>query len=244
MGTVFLATGLLAALAGRGRADDAAAIVEQAVRATVGSEQRLAKLANVVQTAHGTLSLPGGDVPVLRTAYISPPDRLKYDAQIGPPGQRQPLLICLNGVKGWQQITGAVQDLSPPQYDVMQDEGYFLWVTSLAPLRQKGFILSALPPATANGRPLQGVQVVRANRSDVQLYFDAGSHLLVKATFKAREAGILVGKEYHYAEHRDFDGVKVPTRITVLQNGKKVEDWTAESYRFPVKIDEKVFAKP
>jgi hypothetical protein len=241
---VLMAAGVLAVLPGRGRADDAAAVVEQTVRATAGSDQQLGKLSNYVQTARGTLTLPTGDVPVSRTAYVNPPDRIKYDAQIGQPGQRQQIAICLNGLKGWNQLGGPVMDMTPPQYDVMQDEAHFLWVASLVPLKQKSFTLTALPRATVAGKPADGVKVSRAGRGDVQLFFDAGSHLLVKGTYKAREAGLPVAREVFFTDPRDFDGLRLPMKITVFQNGKKIEDWSVEGYKFPGKFEGKVFEKP
>ncbi len=242
--TWLLALGFVAAWAAPGRADDAAGVIARAVRATAGSEDGLEKLRATIQTARGVIYLPGQDTPVERTAYVNPPDRLKYAGRMGPAGQQQPFAFCIDGLKGWQQLSGTVQDLSPLQYDAMQDEAYLLWVTSLVPLRQKGFTLKSLPDTRVNGQPAVGVQVTHPGRSAVQLYFDAGSSLLLRAVYRAREAGIEVGKDYTYADHRDFDGLKLPTRITVLQNNRKVEEWRVEGYRFPGKIEDSVFAKP
>ena len=78
----------------------------------------------------------------------------------------------------------------------------------------------------------------------MQLYFDTRDNLLVKGVYRSREAGVEVTKESLFADYKDFGGLKQPTKQTVSMNGKKIEDWTYESYSFPDRIDAKVFAKP
>jgi hypothetical protein len=77
----------------------------------------------------------------------------------------------------------------------------------------------------------------------VQLYFEPAGKL-VKASYKGVDAGILTLKEYVYGGYKEFEGIQKPTRAIVLQNGKKTEDWTFESYRFPAALPDAAFAKP
>lgn len=226
------------------RADDAAAIVEKAIQATAGSDLRLHRLDRMIRTDRGTLNLPVGEVQVQRTVYLSPPDRLKYDATLSGSGQPPVLVLTLNGVGGWQQAGGTVKDLTPNEFDVMQDEAYVQWLITLLPLRQKGVAIKAVPGVTVAGKPAVGVSVSRPGRSDSQVYFDTASGLPVRVNLKWREGSLEVPREYQLAAYRDFDGIKLPTRITVLQNGKKIEDWTVQTYRTPDRIDDKVFKKP
>ncbi len=245
MRTRLLAVGLLALIPAAGRADDAAATVERAVVATANSDLRLRRLETVVRSDRGTLFMPVGEVPVQRTAYFSAPDRLKYDASLTIGGQRQAMVIVLNGLNGWQQSGGEVKDLSAGQFDAVRDgDADAWWLATLLPLRQKGATLKALPAVTVGGKPANGVSVSRPNRPDAQLYFSAETGLLVRVRVTMRETGLDSVREVDLGSHRDFDGIKLPTRITVTQNGRKIEDWTVEGYRTPDRLDDKLFAKP
>ncbi len=60
----------------------------------------------------------------------------------------------------------------------------------------------------------------------------------------AKQAGLTLKKEYVLSDHKDFEGVKLPTRWLELTNGMKSVDLTFSSYDFPSRLDEKAFAKP
>jgi hypothetical protein len=51
-------------------------------------------------------------------------------------------------------------------------------------------------------------------------------------------------KDFIFGEFKEFDGQRMPTKIQVLQNGRRIEEWTSESYRFPSKIEDREFIKP
>lgn len=226
------------------RAADAVAVVEKAIQATATSDLRLNRLTTVVRTDRGSLFLPTGTIVVERTAYLNPPDRIKYEAHLTTGGDRQAMIIVLNGLTGWQRSAGHVKDLGIAEADAVRDSDADAWsLVTLLPLRQKGTRLTALPPITVAGKQLAGVNVARPGRPDAQLYF-ASTGLLSKMKVKVREAGVETAREWDLGGYRAFDGIKLPTRITVSLNGRKIEDWTISGYRFPDKLDDKLFAKP
>src|SRR5947209_13571016 len=85
--------------AGRCRADDARDWVEQAVRAHAGTDARLARLQNFVQTARGTVNFVGSDVAATREGQLSLPDRARWSFEFNQPGRKLPIVLCLNGPK-------------------------------------------------------------------------------------------------------------------------------------------------
>src|SRR6202011_4293737 len=101
-----------------------------------------------------------------------------------------------------------------------------------------------LPEAKVNGQPAAGVKVASKGHADAKLYFDAATHLLVKIERTTREAGLSLDKEYLFGDHKDFDGVKLPTRLTETLEGKKASELTSASYKFPSKPDDAAFSKP
>jgi hypothetical protein len=226
------------------RADDASAIVDKAVEATATSSLRLHRLSNVVRTDRGTLFMPDGEWTAERVATYALPDRLKYVAMLTVAGQRRPTIMALNGPLGWQQSGGEVQNLSPPQADALRDGDLDGWslLTLLAP-RERGAKLQTLPAMTINGKQAVGVCLTRPGRQDAQLYFDAATRLPLRVTHKVRESAVETRQEDLDA-YKDFDGIRLPTHITVFLNGRKAEDWTVQSYRFPDRLDGKIFVKP
>jgi len=240
--TTFAAV-LVLGFGGRAAADDATAIVDRAIRATAGSEERLAKRKLCVRTGQGSMFLPAGIVPATRECHMNLPEQIKWAGQIGPPGQQQPFVFCLNGLKGWMLLNGGRSDMTQSQYEAVQDEAYFLWVATLLPLKNKGMTLTELKEQSVNGQPARGVKVEARGRPAVQLYFNKADGLLVKGVFSIRESSGEVTREMLFSDFKEFEGVRLPTKMVTTQYGRKIEEWTVERYRFPDKIEPAVFAK-
>jgi hypothetical protein len=242
-GRLTLAAFLVVGIVGRAAADDAAAIVDRAIRATAGSEERLAKRKLCVRTDQGAMFLPAGLVPATRECQMNLPEQIKWAGQIGATVQPQPFVFCLNGLKGWMFLNGGRNDMTQTQYEAVQDEAYFLWVASLVPLKQKGMTLAELKETSVNGQPARGVKVEARGRPAVQLYFDKANGLLVKGVFTIRENSTDVTREMLFSDFKEYEGFRLPTKMVTSQFGRKIEEWTVEQYRFPEKIDPSVFAK-
>jgi len=242
-GRLTCAAVLILSLAGRAVADDAVAIVDRAIRATAGSEERLSKRKLCVRTDQGSMFLPAGTIPATRECHMNLPEQIKWAGQIGAPGLQQPFIFCLNGLKGWMLLNGGRNDMTQPQYEAVQDEAYFLWVASLLPLKNKGVTLSELKESNVNGQPARGVKVEAPGRPAVQLYFEKANGLLVKGVFSVRESSGEVTREMLFSDFKEFGGLQLPTKMVTSQLGRKIEEWTVERYRFPDKIDPAIFAK-
>ncbi|HEY1378171.1 MAG TPA: hypothetical protein VGF55_15320 [Gemmataceae bacterium] len=244
MRTGLLAIGLLTLVPAAGRADDAATVVERAVTATAGSDIRLRRLDAVVRTERGSFFQPAGELPTRRIAYLALPDRIKYDATITVGGQPQSVVLAVDGVHGWKRMTGVIQDMASAEYDSVKTDLDDWSLITLLPLRRKDATLKSLPAATVGGKPAAAVSVTRPSRPDAQLYFAADTGLLVRVRFKLPEAGPNATRDVDLGEYREFDGIKLPTRIIVTRNGKKTEEWTVEGYQTPDRLDDKAFKKP
>ena len=238
-----LASGLLLAAAAPARAgarEDALATVEQAIKAH-GGEDALAKARTAVRAGEGVLYQGDKDVTFADEMTLNLPDQWKDGVEIE---KKFRITLAVNGDRGWQSVAGTVTDMGPERLKELREEMYVLWLETLTPLRKDGFDLAPLPEAKVNGRPAAGVKVASKGHADASLYFDAGTHLLVKVERTTREAGLTLGKEYLFGDHKDFDGVKLPTRLTETLEGKKVSELTSASYKFPPKPDEAAFSKP
>lgn len=242
---VGLALGLL--VASSTRADDRSAALEvigRAVRAH-GGERALAKAQTAHRTGKGTMVLYGQSSQFSTDTTFQLPDRLRdvIDFQLGD--QKNRLVFVINGFSGWQVTPAGPAEMDKDRQTDVREETYVIWLTTLVPLpADKDFVLTTLPEAPVLGRPALGVKVARKGRPDVSMYFDKQSNLLVKTARQARQAGRTIDKEYLYADHKEFGGVRLATRYTELINGNKSVELLITGYDFPDRIDAKTFEKP
>lgn len=227
------------------RGDDAADArnaVQRAFEAHGGIE-RLSKLKSFVRSAKGEITSFGGTLPATFETSANLPDQSRWAFELDAGNQKIAVTLVLNGDKGWQTGAGALKEMTAQQLEEQREEGYLLWLTTLAPLREPGFDFALLPEIKVANDPAVGVKVTRKGKPDIKLYFDKKTGLLVKAERKGKEAGVDVTKEYFFSEHKPFDNLKLPTKQLELKNGKKDAEWTISGYKIG-RVDEGVFGKP
>jgi hypothetical protein len=228
-------------------ADDreaAQAVVSEAIKAH-GGEAALAKLQTFTRKSAGQLTVAGKEVPFAEEQTAQLPARWRRETEMRADRQKLRVLLVVNGDKGWQSAGGAVIDVGAERLRELREDGYAQWLTTLLPLKKDPALqLATLPEIKVNGDPAVGVKVSSKGRPDVKLYFDKKSRLLVRSERQAAEGGETVVKEENYSGYKEFDGVKLPTKIAVVVGGKKVGDTTEAAYKFPEKAPEGTFAKP
>lgn len=227
-----------------GDREEALAVVEEAIKAHGGGDA-LAKAQTFVRKSAGQMVVAGQEMLFAEEYTAQLPQRVRRDIDVRAADQKLRTLVVVNGDKGWQSNGGAVTELTAERLKELREDGYAQWLTTLLPLKKDSSLrLAPLPEAKVNGEPALGVKVSRKGDPDVKLYFDKKSHLLVKTERQAREAGNTVSKEETYLGHKDFDGVKLPTKIVHTVADKKALEITEAAYKFPPKVEEATFAKP
>jgi hypothetical protein len=218
-------------------------VLDQAIRAH-GGEKNLARLQTAIRTSQGSTTAFGKDIPFTEELIVQLPDRFRQTIELGG-GQKGRLLRVLNGDRAWQSTGGAVGVVPSERVTELRGEAYLLWLLTLLPLRNEaGFEALPLAESKVFDRPAAGIKVKRKGQADVSLYFDKATHLLVKMQRKITEADQSLEQEYLYGDHKEFDGVRLPTRISEMRNGKRFTEQTGVSYKFPRSPDETAFGKP
>jgi hypothetical protein len=228
------------------RADDrdALKVVAEAVKAH-GGEDALAKMKTVERKSAGQLVAAGKEVPFSEDYIAQLPGRWRRATEMRAGSQDLRVLVVVNGDKGWQSTGGAVSDIGAERLKELRADGYAQWLTTLLPLQRDASLgLAPLPEVKVNGEPAQGVKVASKGRADVKLYFDKKTHLLVQMEHQAADGGESAAWAETYSGHKDFDGVKLPTKIVRMVGGKKAIDITEAKYTFPAKIEDATFGKP
>jgi hypothetical protein len=231
-----------AALAGD--ASTARAIVDAAIKAHGGPE-KLAKTALMTRQAKGAMSLFGQEVPFTDELILQLPERWRWTLEAGDAGRKSRLLLVVDGDKGWRSSGGAVMDVGKERLQELREEAYVIWLSTLLPFtKSNGFSLTLLADSEINGRPAAGVNVAHKGHTEVKLYFDKRSGLLVKIARRGKEAGLALDKEYVYSAHKSFEGVQLPTKYVELANGKKYVEVEEISYKFLASVRDGTFAPP
>ncbi|HWG46606.1 MAG TPA: hypothetical protein VN688_27840 [Gemmataceae bacterium] len=221
-----------------GDREKALAVIERAVKAH-GGVDALTKTPIRVRSGQGVVGL-SGDRPFTTEESVRFPDRCRMVLDVG----RERLIVVLNGDKGWMQAGGTTQEMNKATFAERREELYVWWLMTLAPLLKDGFELKPQADAKVNDREAAVVKVSSKGYPDATLFFDKKTDLLVKIARRGTEAGIPVSKEYLYSDHKDFDGVKMPSKEITKINGTKLSEVKFTSYKFLSRIEDATFNKP
>jgi hypothetical protein len=238
---------VMAAAATAARADDSAearALVDRALKAQGGAE-RLAKLPAIRGKLKGTFHGLGEGVPFTGEFAAQGADRtrLVIEAEVG--GEKLRLAHVLNSDKGWVQVNDGTEELDEEGLAEAREQAYAEWVATLVPLRdKKRFRLSPLGEIKIGGRPAAGARVSSEGRSDVNLYFDKATGLLVKTEVRLTEDGQEVTEETFLGAYKEVQGTKQATRLTVKRDGQPYLECEVRDYRLAEKLDGALFARP
>ncbi len=225
--------------------DDALAVIAEAVKAHGGADA-LAKAQKMTRTSNGVLTTGGKETPFTDELVLDLPDRFRLTLEVGPAGTLRPkIIVVVTRDKGWQQTGGMTTEMGAERLAEQRAEAYVLWLTTLVPLQKDdAFTLAPQPDDKVLGRPAQVIKVGRKDQPDVRLFFDKASHLLVKVQRKAREGGLEFEQEFFFADHKDFDGVKLPTAVVEARSGRKFNELSDVKYKSLGSADESKFGKP
>jgi hypothetical protein len=237
-----LSVGLSAAAA---RTDDTnpKAVIDKALQA-MGGEEHLKKIHAATFTVKGEFKAIA-NTEFTSQYSVQPPTQSKEVIKFDVSGMIHSMTRTIDGDKGWMIFRGKVQDMPPQEVARQKDELYANWVATIVPLKDSSFKLASLGETQVNGKPAAGVNVMHAGHSDIKLYFDKASGLLVKAVRHARGPGGREGEsEFYYSDYKDFDGVKQYTKLQVTSGGKEIANTTLSDFKPLEKLDKKAFERP
>lgn len=237
---------LLLGLALPARADDQAdlqKLLDQAIKAHGGAD-KLDKHQAAVMKLQGKFYGMGEGIPFEGEWKVQGLNQFRNEITVEVMGMKIPIVIVLDGDKGWVQAMGNTQDMDKDKIAESKEDLYAGWVTRLVPLKGKGFTLSALGEAKVGDRPAVGIKVVHAGRPDINLFFDKETHLLLKSERRAREEGKEFTQETLYQDYKPVEGVQQPHKAIIQRDGKKHVEAEVTEYKAVEKLEDSTFAKP
>ncbi len=243
-----LTFGFLLAVSAPARADDAAdarALVEKAVKAH-GGQETLAKLPGTATKFKATFHGMGEGIPMTGEVTTLGPDKQKIDIEIEAGGQKIPIVIVLDGDKGWSKIAKDTTAMDKDQLAEAKEQAYAAWVATLAPLKDKKFTLATTGEIKIDKKAALGVKVSSKGHRDVDLYFDKETGLLVKTETQVKDEATNqeVTEETFASDYKELQGTKHAMKFTVKRAGKLFMEGEATEVKLSEKLDADTFAKP
>jgi zinc protease len=185
----------------------------------------------------------------------------KGSATMTPPGAPQPLVIptlvtyrrypdaertemttamgsmvrAYDGTSGWMQSGPQTVDATSQMKD-RQLYGF----DQLRRAGQAGYIARSLPDEPAGGKPAHVVELADAGGHATRFYLDAGTSQVVKVGWESNGQKI----EALLSDYRDVNGVKVPFKVDVTQDGTPVMKIELSEVQVNPPVDAGLFKRP
>lgn len=240
-----LALSLVIGSASRAAAqDDPKAIVKKAITAHGGAE-KLNKFKGSKNSSKGTISIMGLELEFTSDTVSMYPSKQKTTIKMDLMGNAITVVQMIVGDKMSLSVNGMAQEVPDAQKAELKQSVELQRVINLTPLlSEKGFELKALGESQVNGASVVGISVSSKELKDTKLYFDKNTYLLRKVERMGADpaGGGEVKQETFMNDYKDVNGLKKPTKITMLNDGKKFMDSTVVKQEVLEKIDEKEFA--
>jgi hypothetical protein len=233
-----------AALPVKAADDSPRTILERAIKAH-GGQERLEKLKADRVTLKGIIILNDKPVDFTTETTVKLPSQLRSVTQLMIEPKPRTIVNLLSGDKVMVTVDGQPQPPPASAVQEIRDTMLLNRAERLAPLlTDKAIELKALGDSTLDDKPVVGVQVRLKKHSDVKMFFDKKSGLLVKTEHIREESSKKVKQEEFYSEFKDFDGFKRATKTIVLRDGKKFLEMDVADVKYLDKVDETLFTKP
>lgn len=242
---LFLALSLLAGLGTRAPAqDDPKDIIKKAIAAHGGTE-KLDKYKGAKNSSKGTISIMGLELEFTSDTVSMYPAKQKSTIKMDVMGNAITVVQTIVGEKMSVTVNGMAQEVPDAQKAELKQSVELQRVMNLTPLlSEKGFELKSLGESKVNGKDVVGVSVTSKNLKETKMFFDKGSYLLKKIERKGTDpsSGNEVKQEMLMSDYKDVNGLKKPTKVTMINDGKKFMESTVVKQEVLEKIDDKEFA--
>jgi len=218
--------------------------VDLAIKATAGTPENLEKFKRTTSMVKGSFFSASGEIPAEREIVAEWPDRFRATFQLTIEGTPRIVALGTTADTRWRKASGVPTEDNPTGWNEVAPDIHLHWLTTLLPLKTGEVVLRNADDVKVLGSPAAGIRVIVRGQPDVLLYFDRTSNLLVKAEMTAVMSGAKVKREVVYSAHKDFDGIKLPGKITEYYDTRKMMEFAASDYRFPAQVNKEMFLKP
>ena len=226
-------------------ADDAAAIVDKAIKAH-GADEHYGKYKAGQWKVKGIMNFMDMKMDYTADYTFQRPGEFRFDMEATFGGQKIAITAASNGKIAWEKGFGKVQNMPKKKAEAFLHSVYCMHLSSLMPLKEKEYTLSAGGEENVDGKPALGVLVTRKGHPDISFFFDKESSLLVK--FQTKTWDEFTNKdatqEAFFKDYKKKDGHLYFHKMIVKRDGKDLLEEEFSDQKSIEKLDAKLFAKP
>jgi hypothetical protein len=237
-------TGILLTAAGTGRAQDARAVLVRAVQAH-GGEAALTRFGARHVKIRGILT-GNQNLPFTHELFYQGPQRVRDVLTVEAEGRKTTIVYGLNGDEGWMQVNGQPKAVPAEMLTELKESAHLVRMSGLGGVLAADTQATLLPAVQVGGRPALGVRIAVKGHREIGLYFDREMGLLVKAEHDALDAASrkMVKEERFYGAWKEVNGLKIPTRVEVLRDGKKFMQAESTEVEVLERLEDGIFTRP
>lgn len=224
--------------------EDAKTVLGRAIKAHGGADT-IAKYQARHIKVRGTL-VGKGNLPFTHELYYQAPGRMRDLLVVEADGKRSTVVYGFDGDSGWIVIDGDPKPLPDAMKTELKEAANVVRLSGLSGVFTPGTEAAALPALEVSGRPALGVRLSTKGFRDVALYFDKESGLLVKAEHPVLDSATkkMIREERFYSGWKDVRGLKVPTHVEIVRDGKKFMVADATEMEVLERLEDTLFSRP
>jgi zinc protease len=205
------------------------ALLKRAQQA-MGGADKIAGVKDVTESAEMTMSAAAGGMKMKQQIRWVAPSFFRQD-QMLPIGN---IVAYSDGKTGWLATPQGMMPMTPQVMKQAQGEIFREWITLILSDRDTTRTVSAADP--------KSVQISGPDGESVRLEFDDASGLPVRQVYKEAAMGGAEVRET-FSDWREVDGVKLPFKVLMEQNGQKVGDVTVSEVKLNSGVTAEELAK-
>ncbi len=185
------------------------ALLERAQQA-MGGADKIAAVKDYSQSADMTMDPSAGGMKIKQQNRWVAPSAFRQDQDL-PIGK---IIAYTDGKSGWLSLPQGVMPMPPPVLKQAQGEIFREWFSLVLSDRDRSRTVNAAGP--------NAVEISTAEGERVRVEFDERTGLPIRQIYKETAMGGPPSEvKETYSDWREVDGIKLPFKVLIEQNGKK-----------------------
>ena len=213
--------------------------VLQRAQQAAGGAEKLAAVKDVTKT----VKMEGmqGGMSADQTTQIILPGVLRQE-NVLPFGK---ITVFVDGSTGWMESPQGRMPLPPPQLKQTRSALFRMREAILLSDRDPARTTNFVEEAGMDGKKAEVIEISTQDGQSVRLWIDASSGAVLKTAYKGEAiGGPGANVEELYSDYREVEGLQVPFKVTILQDGSKYLDAQVVEVKFNSGLDKTQLSVP
>ncbi len=221
------------------------AILDKAIKA-LGGEEKLSMVKAASWKSKGTITFGDNENQFTSDTTVQGLNHYRRVFEGEFNGNKVMGVTVVNGDKGWRKFGDNAMELDANGLANEKRNIYLqVFPAIILPLKSKLCKVEAAGEEKDGKKTLVGIKGTGPDGKEFKLYFSKKSGLPVKQVAQVAGFG---GKEFlqetTFSDYKDFDGIKVATKMVSKRDGNKFMEQQITEFRVLSKVDPKTFAEP